>query len=105
MEVTIPNELIAKAVKSHLDSIIPDILDQRLKQELQTKKVYNIKEACQLLNMSFNTLKKFLLEGKITHTMIGPKPGFTEANLIEFVRSGVWSRINIHKFNSNKDNI
>lgn len=105
MELKISDELIIKTIKGHLESVVPDILDQRLSQELQTKKVYNIKEACQLLNMSFNTLKKFLLEGKINHTMTGSKPGFTEANLIEFVRSGAWSRISLSEFNKNKSNL
>ena len=105
MQIKISDELIIKAIKGHLETVVPDILDQRLSQELQTKRVYNIKEACQLLNMSFNTLKKFLYEGRITHTMVGSKPRFTEANLIEFVRSGAWSRVSLSGFNKNKSNL
>lgn len=102
MDVRIPNELIISAIKQQLESMVPRMLDQRLKQELHTKKVYNIRESCILLNMSFNTLKRFLTEGQIKHTMIGNRPGFTESNLVEFIRSGRWSRITIPDFNRNK---
>lgn len=102
MEIQISDQIIDEAIKKRLDLLVPSLLNKRLDTELQTKKIYNIKEACVLLDMSFNTIKKYLRNGDIEHSIIGNSVAFNDNNLVEFIRSGKWKKVSFESFQANK---
>ena len=93
--------LVIEAIQKRVDKLLPNLLDEIIKEVLNSKKFYTAKETCKLLNMSFNSLKTFMKKGKISYASSNTKV-FSEKDLVDFVRSGEWSRINYALFKANK---
>lgn len=93
---------VKKLIVERLDEVVPQMLDEILGQILNTKKFYNIKEACVILNISFNTLKKYFDQGVLPCIQEGKKLYFTDAHLITIAREGILPRITVDTIQKNK---
>lgn len=93
---------VKKLIVERLDEVVPQMLDDTLNQILNSKKFYNIKEACTILNISFNTLKKYIDQGNVPCTRQGKKLYFTDVDFIAIAREGILPRITVETIQKNK---
>ena len=101
----VSNSEVQETIIQYLDKVVPELVADRLEKELQTKRIYNISEACILLDMSFNTIKKFLWNGDLKYCLAGDRAHFMEGHLIDFIKSGKWSKTSINDYNKNKKHL
>lgn len=74
------NQLIQAAVK--------DALRQTESQEQPNSEILNVKQVCQLLNLTQATIYNLVCQRKIPNSKVGKRLFFNRAELLEWINTG-----------------